>query len=366
MMPTKLEAFNRKRFGLGLKRHGVRSLVFQLVYLGAFSTSASLRHAHAQIKQDQGLSDLTIGIRSSSSSNLVRAVDGENTAHALPAETLGNSDLIEITVPYIAELSHSFRIGTNGLLVLPLLHQEMQVEGLTVTQVAARIRQALIAEQLMPDPVVTVSVLEYRSRTVSINGAVVHPLTFQATGEVTLLDAIAMAGGIVSAGATDVLISSRHHNAQGAVEVAVKTVPVRSLLLHADADANILLHGGEEIRVTEASKVFVAGNVVKPGVYTMQGNEDTTVLKALALSAGLQQYSGHVAYIYRRSADGGDRKEIRVPLARIIARKDPDIGLIADDILYVPENNGKRMTARVLAQLSGFGQTTATGLLIYK
>jgi polysaccharide biosynthesis/export protein len=354
------------------KRFTTLSRSLRIFFLGLLLVSQVPTWANAQTTQMQttaGLQGSALGSPSPSRGDVSQAnasVSQAGSYIVLPAESLGSSDLIEIVVPYCPELSRNFRIGTDGFLILPLLHHEIQVAGLTPGQVAARIRQALIGEQVMPDPIVSVSVLEYRSRPVSVVGAVVHPLTFQATGEITLLDAIAMAGGFVPAGAADVLVSYRHITAEGTIEITVQTIPVRGLLLQANPASNILLHGGEEIRVTETGKVFIAGNVVRPGMYPMQGNEDTTVLKALALSEGLQQYSAQVAYIYRLRAVGAEREEIEVPLSKIIARKNPDVGLKADDILYIPANNGKRMTARVLNQLAGFGQTAAAGILIYK
>lgn len=285
---------------------------------------------------------------------------------ALPAESLGKDDLLEIAVPYCPELSGRFRVGSDGKLVLPLLRDHIPVAGLTPAQAAVLISKALRDGQIMADPSVTVSVLEYRSRTVTILGAVLHPLTFQATGETTLLDAIAMAGGLAPNVGSSILITFPHTASQGPEGNITQAIPVEELVAKGNSIYNPALHGGEEIRVPEAGKIFVAGNVVRPGVYTMQGDKDTTVLKALALSAGLQQYSAHIAYIYRRSITSGNREEVKVPLSRIMARKDPDVRLLADDILYIPDNNGKRMTARVLGQISGFGQTTATGLLIYK
>jgi polysaccharide export outer membrane protein len=339
------------------------------IALSCLFISAQVQAQETSLQGPEGPAHLATGMPSSSNRDLTQPyVPGRQALlpRVLPAESLGGNDLIEILVPYCPELSHNFRIGTDGLLVLPLLHRDIKVLGLTPPQAAARIRDALIAEQVMHDPVVSVSVLEYRSRPVSIIGAVVHPITFQATGEITLLDAIAMAGGFVPMGAADILISSKHTNAEGTMDLSVQTIRVRALLLHANAASNILLSGGEQIRVTEAGKVFVAGNVVKPGAYVMQGNEDTTVLKALALSGGLQQFSAHTAYIYRQRSSGDGREEIKVPLSRIISRKDSDVDLVADDILYVPDNNGKRVTAKVLAQIAGFGQTTAAGMLIYK
>ncbi len=288
-------------------------------------------------------------------------------SHAgLPEETLGKGDLIEIMVPYCPELSHSFRVGPDGNLSLPLLQKPIPVIGLTPAETSARIRQSLVSDQVLADPVVSVAVVEYRSRPVSVLGAVVHPLTIQATGDITLLDAVAMAGGFTPAVGTNVLITTKTVDGNGVRENTVRTIPVSSLLVLSNPADNPILHGGEEIRIPEAGKIFVAGNVSKPGVYTMQGDEKTTVMKALALSEGLQHYSSHVAYIYRRRTSDGGRDEILVQLQRIMDRKDKDVWLVADDILYVPESNGKRMTAKVLSGLAGFGQTTAAGVLIYR
>jgi polysaccharide export outer membrane protein len=284
----------------------------------------------------------------------------------LPAESLGNDDLLEITVPYCPELSAKFRVGSDGKLVLPLLPHPIQAAGLTPAQVAAHIKESLIREQIMADPSVNIAVLEYRSRTVIVVGAVLHPLSFQATGATTLLDAIAMAGGLSPSVGTSIVVVSHHMTPQGSMEQTLQTIPVHELFVKANPIYNFALHGGEEIRVSETGKVFVTGNVVHPGMYPMQGDGDTTVLKALALSQGLLSYSTNVAYIYRRPVDGGERQEIPVPLSRIIARKERDVSLTPDDILYVPEAKGRRMTARVLNQISGFGQTAAAGILIYK
>jgi polysaccharide biosynthesis/export protein len=284
----------------------------------------------------------------------------------LPAESLGNDDSLEITVPYCPELTGKFRVGSDGKLALPLLPYPIQAASLTPAQVAARIKEALIREQIMADPSVNIVVLEYRSRPVIVLGAVLHPLTFQATGENTLLDAIAMAGGLSPSVGTDIVVVSPHTTPQGKKEKTVQRVPVNELVMKANPLYNFPLHGGEEIRVSETGKVFVTGNVVHPGMYAMQGDGDTTVLKALALSQGVQSYSTKTAYIYRRADSGGDRQEIQVPLSRIMARKERDISLVSDDILYVPEAKGKRLTAKVLTQIAGFGQTTAAGLLIYK
>lgn len=302
-----------------------------------------------------------------STGNTVPAVTAASTnPDVLPSQALGADDLLQIMVPYCPELSRSFRIGSDGTLALPLLKQRIPVAGLLPSQVETKIAGELVKEQVLNEPVVSVSVLEYRSKPISVVGAVNHPLTFQATGETSLLDAIAKAGGLTTTVGSEITVTHRSPLADGTMQVTVQSIPLKGLIDNADPKLNIKLTGDEEIRVPEAGRIFVAGNVKKPGSFSMQTNQDTTVVKALAMSEGLEQYSTKCAYIYREQRAGEPRQEISVPLSQIMARKAPDVVLQADDILYVPEDGNKRMTAKVLAGLAGFGSAAGAGLLIYK
>ncbi|WP_162536550.1 SLBB domain-containing protein [Granulicella sp. WH15] len=284
----------------------------------------------------------------------------------LPSETLGPDDLLEIMVSYCPELSRSFRVGSDGSLSLPLIHQKLMVAGLTPSQLTKVLQDTLTHENIMAEPTVNISVLEYRSRPVSVSGAVKSPLTFQATGRTTLLDAIAKAGGVSPTAGGNVVVTTKAEPVDGKVQNNVQTIAMKALLSGNQPQLNLELHGGEEIRIAEASKVFVTGDVRRPGMYPMQGDEVTTVVKAIALGEGLDTFSASEAYIYRRHDNSDNREEIKVPLSRIMSRKAPDVPLLADDILYIPTSNGKRLTSKVLSQLAGFGQSAGSGLLIYR
>jgi polysaccharide export outer membrane protein len=286
-------------------------------------------------------------------------------ADVLPAQKLGPSDLVQIMVPYCPELSRSFRIGPDGELSLPLLKQPIKAAGMMPVELQKTIAQALVADQILVNPVVNVSVLAYESRPVSVVGAVNHPITFQATGGLTLLDALARAGGLSLTVGPDITVTHRDQSPDGTMHITVQSIPVKGLIESTNPKLNVALTGNDEVRVPDAGRIFVAGNVKKPGSFAMQDNSDTTVVKALALSEGLEAYTSKDAYIYRQMPDGGPRQEITVPLSKILARKAPDMVMHPDDILYVPDNNGRRMTAKVLAQIAGFGSSTAAGMLIY-
>jgi polysaccharide export outer membrane protein len=130
----------------------------------------------------------------------------------------------------------------------------------------------------------------------------------------------------------------------------VQRVLVKGLIDAADPALNIVLNGGEEIRVPESGKVYVIGNVKMPGAYPMGDGTESTVLQMLALSQGLMPYAAKEAYIYRREGNGS-KNEITIPLSKIMERKAPDTPLLANDILYVPDRTGRRITLGALEKL---------------
>jgi len=283
----------------------------------------------------------------------------------LPAQKIGANDLLSITVYGAPELTRSVRVSATGQLSLPMIKEQIQAAGKLPMDLEVRIGQALRDGQILVDPVVTVTIVEYFSRPISVMGAVRKPATFQAIGAVSLLDAIARAEGLSPEAGAEILVTRRQQGDAGADISLVQRIPVKALIDAADPEFNIALHGGEEIRVPEAGKIFVVGNVKKPGAYTAGDTGDTTVLKMLALSEGLAPYASKDAYIFRREASSGTKNEIPLHLSQIMQRKSPDVPLLANDILYIPDNRGKRIGMTALERIIGFGSATASGVLIW-
>lgn len=280
----------------------------------------------------------------------------------LPAQRIGATDLVAISVYDAPELTRTVRVGADGYMRLPMLKQRIKAEGLMPSELETAIASALVAEQLIVDPFVTVTVAEYNSRPISVAGAVKQPLTFQATGPVTLLEAITRAGGLAPEAGPEILVSRAQTGPDGSVTSLVQRILVKGLIDAADPTLNISLIGGEEIRVPEVGRVYVIGNVKKPGAFTVQDGVESTVLKMLALSEGLMPYAGKEAYIYRREANG-QKNEIAIPLNKIMERKAPDAPLLANDILYVPDNKGRRMTLGALEKIVLFGMGAGTAMI---
>ncbi|HLY16481.1 MAG TPA: polysaccharide biosynthesis/export family protein [Bryobacteraceae bacterium] len=286
----------------------------------------------------------------------------ESAGANLPAQRIGPNDLISVSVYDAPELTRTVRVGADGFIRLPMLPGRVKAEGLMPSELEAALASALVAGQLIVDPFVTVTIAEYNSRPISVAGAVRTPITFQAEGPVTLLEALTRAGGLAPDAGSEILVSHAQASPDGSVTALVQRILVKGLIDAADPKLNIALIGGEEIRVPEAGRVYVIGNVKRPGAFAVQDGVESTVLKMLALSEGLMPYAAKDAYIYRREANGS-KNEIRIPLAQIMERKAPDASLLANDILYVPDNKGRRLTLGVLEKLAVLGAGASSALV---
>jgi polysaccharide export outer membrane protein len=291
----------------------------------------------------------------------------EASKENLPSQKLGVDDLVAVSVYDSPELTRTVRVEADGAIHLPLLTNGVAAAGLYAHDVEASLSNALKSEQILVDPVVKVTVAEYHSRPISVMGAVRKPLTFQAVGSVTLLDALARAEGLSPDAGTEVLVSRPQPSPDSRGEVSatlLERIPLNRLLKDADPAVNYALHGGEEIRVPEAGKIFVLGNVKRPGAFPVHDPGDNSVLKMVALSEGVMPFAAKQAYIYRRD-DRGDKHEIPVELDKILQRKAPDIPLQVDDILYIPDNKSRRNAVNIIDRITSFGSSTASGLLIW-
>jgi polysaccharide export outer membrane protein len=291
---------------------------------------------------------IVISLSAQPRTSLMEEVGKDN----LPAQKLGIDDLVAVSVYDAPELTRSVRVEPDGTIHLPLLKEGVQAAGLLPRELEAGVAAALKSGEVLVDPVVQITVVEYHSRPIAVMGAVKKPVTFQAVGAVTLLGALARAEGLSDEAGTEIVLTRE--------DGAVERIPVKRLLNEADPAVNFVLHGGEEIRVPEAGKIFVVGNVRKPGAFLVRDGSEDSVLKLVALAEGLAPFSYRQAFIYRA------KQEIPIELDQILKRKTPDVALQVGDVLYVPDNKGKRLTATVLDRIAGFGSATASGLVIWR
>jgi polysaccharide export outer membrane protein len=256
-------------------------------------------------------------------------------------------------------------VSAEGFLRLPMLKQKVEAKGLMPSDLEEKIATALKAEEILVQPVVTVNIAEYHSRPISVAGAVKFPLTFQALGKTTLLEALTRAQGLTVDAGTEILVTRPPLTSGGAP--LIERIPVKGLIDAADPALNVMLEGGEEVRVPQIGRIFVVGNVKHPGAFKIEDGFGLTVLKALAMAEGLMPFSTKQVFVYRHSdsASPQAQQEVPIELRKILDRKLPDVALSANDILYIPDNRSARMTMTTIDRAIGFASSTASGLLIY-
>ena len=105
---------------------------------------------------------------------------------------LGPEDVIEVFVWKQPELSTTVVIRPDGKVSLPLLG-ELEATGKTAVQLQKEVTKRLL--QYVADPMVNVIVKEVNSPKISVLGQVHKPDRYHIKQRLTVLDAIALAGG---------------------------------------------------------------------------------------------------------------------------------------------------------------------------
>lgn len=106
---------------------------------------------------------------------------------------LAPNDLLEFDIFGIPDIKRDVRINASGLVSLPLVGPVM-IAGMTA-QEAETFIAAKYAEKYLQDPQVSLFIKEFTTQRITIEGAVLKPGIYPVTGQLTLLRALALAGG---------------------------------------------------------------------------------------------------------------------------------------------------------------------------
>jgi polysaccharide export outer membrane protein len=327
---------------------------------------------------------------------------------------IGPGDLLNIVVFDVPELSREGRVSQTGTIGIPLVPVRLHVAGLTEMQTEQKIAEVLEANGLVTHADVSVSVKEHKSKPITIVGAVPHPMVYEADRPVTLLEALAQAGGI-SSDAGDTIIVSRpsqdalpdageppeigpeqplppnaspsaaggqkdtapapsasgpaatSSNSSGNTEppplANTITINLNDLMETGDTKNNIPLQAGDVVTVPHAGIVYVLGAVGRAGGYILANDRSQlTTLKILALAGGLTRTAKSDKAIIVRKDNSGQQHEVPVDLKKVLDRKAEDLQLQPSDILYVPESGAKQAMFRAVE----IGLAVGSGVALYR
>lgn len=117
-----------------------------------------------------------------------------NSAASVGADyRIGPSDLLDFDVYGVPDMQRTVRVNASGVVSLPLIGP-VALAGLNTAQAEALIAQKY-EKDFLQNPQVSLFIKEFTSQRITIEGAVAKPGIYPVTGTLTLLRALALAGG---------------------------------------------------------------------------------------------------------------------------------------------------------------------------
>jgi polysaccharide biosynthesis/export protein len=149
----------------------------------------------------------TVVETSQQTNDRIRALSAASRALPPHDYVIGNGDLLAVQVFDVQELSREVRVSQTGTIGIPLVPVRLHISGLTETQAQSKIAEVLEANGLVSHPDVSVTVKEHKSKPITVVGAVMHPMVYQADRQISLVEVLAEAGGISNDAGNTVIIS---------------------------------------------------------------------------------------------------------------------------------------------------------------
>ncbi|HEX2648833.1 MAG TPA: polysaccharide export protein EpsE [Burkholderiales bacterium] len=269
-----------------------------------------------------GLACIALSAGAQSTKGPAPGAHGQGPAAGAKAakETLGAGDGVRVTVFQNPDLTTEGRLSESGSVVMPLIG-EVSLAGLTPAQAGHRVAEKLKGGHYILNPQVTVSLLQVRSRQVSVLGQVNHPGKYALEDKTAhLTDILALAGGVAPGGADTVTVTHANGKSSGSVDVA-------AMMRTGDTAKNVEIQNGDTIFVGRAPTFYIHGEVQRAGIYRLEPH--MTVMQALAAGGGITLRGTQRGMKIHRRSEQGNLQTLNAKLT------DP---VQADDVIFVKES----------------------------
>jgi polysaccharide export outer membrane protein len=214
---------------------------------------------------------------------------------------VGSQDVLVITSYDDPALTGKFTVEIDGTFSYPFVGR-VRVGGLTLRDVEGALKKALIDMGFFKDPQLTVAIETYRSQKIYVVGEVRTPGSYPLSGDMRLVEALALAGSTTPTASGDAVIVRASADAvvldPNRLPPSTVTAPGDTAgpdkvirvdlreLENGDLSQNVRLSSGDTIFVLRAESIYVFGQVKSPGAYPLR-QKNTTVLQALSLAGGV-------------------------------------------------------------------------------
>lgn len=239
----------------------------------------------------------------------------------MAADVLGPGDLVKVSVYGSPDLTLETRVSETGSISYPLIGQ-VAIGGLSVMAAEKKIAQQLEAGGYVKKPQVNIVVTGMQSQLVSVMGQVNRPGRFPLEGKKSVMDMLALAGGIGQEGGDTVSLIRKRNGTTTREEINVIDM-VRAGELSKDYQ----LAAGDMLYVERAPKFYIYGEVQRPGAFRLERGMNVT--QALSAGGGLSPRGTERGLVIKRRDPQGK--------IQVISAKQDDVVQV-DDVVYVKES----------------------------
>lgn len=271
---------------------------------------------------------------------------------------IGAGDVLSVDIWNRANLSQEHVVGPFGNITLPMLG-EFKIGGLNRKEAALRITE--LYRQFYDAPIATIKIIKYMNNKVYIFGRVGNPGAVHFSGPATLLEALAMAGGLPSR--EKAVFLSKCYIVRGKNQII--WVDLQKLLQRANMALNVSLANNDIIYIPESmdAAVFLMGEVKNPGSYAIE-TTGLSMLDAINLAGGPTEnaQTGKIRLI-REMAEQEGVKTIDMDRMLATGNLAQNFLLQDNDIIFIPRK-GVATFNYYLRQIDPFLRTFISATII--
>lgn len=234
---------------------------------------------------------------------------------------LGPGDVISVQVYSRPELDTTAFVSDRGRVILPLIG-EVRVSGLAPAEASEHIARAYEEGEFLVNPQVNVVVSEYRSQQISVLGEVKNPGRFPVETRLTVLDALALAGGLNELAGNQVHVL----RPTGTGASSRISVDMTAVMGGGRSGPMFELRAGDTVVAPKSETFYIYGEVRQPSAYRLEPG--MTVIQALSVSGGLTERGSDKRVQIKRKRTDGTLDSLQAELNTPIR---------PDDVIYVKE-----------------------------
>ena len=269
-------------------------------------------------------------------------------------------DILRIQVYNQADINQLLPVGPDGNISAPFIGT-IRAEGKTTGELEAELAEAYKSKLGLRDPIVSVTIEQYRRIRATITGQVLQPGIYEMKPGDTIITLYTRGGGQMRDNSTDLRRATLRR--KGTMEVI--PIDLYAMLVNADMSQNYEVQDGDELIIPEEqnNRVILIGRVQAPGAYPWK--ESMTLMDAIAMGRGEIEYRSKLSEVkVFRAVPGrpGEWVQIEANLVRFMNNGESaqNIRLRPGDIIEVPDSGNINFSqvnsiANILFILDRFG-----------